>query len=69
MELGKREINVGFLYHKFLEKWDELGEAVKRSRLLWSVIGAHLWHEVTDEGFMLEIRLHRKERALRAETK
>jgi hypothetical protein len=39
---------------------------LKRSRPLWSAVGVHLWHDITDEAHMVEIRFYRRKLALRA---
>jgi len=65
MKLGNWEIYLGSLYHNLPDDWEDLDEAFKRSRPVWSVIGVYLWHEPTDEGHMLEIRFNRKGDTLR----
>jgi hypothetical protein len=59
MKLGNWDIYVGFLYHRLPEDWHDLDEALRRSRPLWNSIGIHLWHDATDEAYMLELRLNR----------
>ena len=56
-KIGNWEVDLGFVYHTLPEEWDNLDEAFKRARPVWNMVGVHLWHEITDEGFMLEIRL------------
>ncbi|MGA2462632.1 MAG: hypothetical protein ABSF82_14535 [Candidatus Bathyarchaeia archaeon] len=59
MKLGSWEIDIGFLYHRLPEDWDNLDLAFNQSRPVWNNVGIHLWHESTDEAYMLEIRLSR----------
>lgn len=60
MKVGNWDIHIGFLYYRLPEDWDDLDEAFKRSRPSWNDFGIHLWHESTDEGYMLEVKLSRR---------
>ncbi len=68
MRVGNWDIYAGFLYYRLPEEWEDLDEAFERSRPCWNFMGVHLWHEITDEGHLLEIRFHRKKLTLRAKT-
>jgi len=59
MKLGSWEIDIGFVYHRLPEDWKDLDDAFKRSRPSWNEFGLHIWHDKTDEGYMLEIRFSR----------
>jgi hypothetical protein len=67
MRIGNWEIYVGFPYSALSEKWDDLDDSLRRAQRIFSTIGIHLWHDQTDEGYMLEISFHRKKYSLPAE--
>jgi nitrate reductase alpha subunit len=65
MRIGSWDIYVGFLHYRLPEEWEDLEEAFKRARPSWDVVGIHMWHEVTDEGHMLEVRFQREHTRVR----
>lgn len=69
MRIAGWDIYAGFPYRRLLEDWEDFDEAMKRARPSWDVIGIHMWHEITDEAHMLEVRFVRKHLRLRASPK